>query len=104
MGEARAAVACTTDGLQPTCAIWRLDAAEAVASALAEARHPPLRKVLTALGAVEVPFHASDFMNVNTPDEHTRAEARARDEAAQITRINSRTTTITTTRPRPREG
>lgn len=51
-------------------AAWRPDAAPALARALAGGDHPPVRRVLEALGAAPVDFpHDAAFANVNTPDD-----------------------------------
>jgi molybdopterin-guanine dinucleotide biosynthesis protein A len=72
--RAGAAVACTDQGSQPLCAVWRRESLEAIQAALAGGEHPSIRKVLGALNTVEVHFddpHAFD--NINTPQDYARA-------------------------------
>ncbi len=69
-----ARVAVSPRGLEPLCALWPLAALELIDDALAGGRHPPIRKVLGQLGAVEVRFpDAYAFANINTPDEYAAA-------------------------------
>ena len=67
------AVVRTAEGVQPLCALWPV-------SALAELEilkeHPPIRRVLQALGAVEVMFDdPTAFANLNTLQDFKAAEA-----------------------------
>ena len=67
LGEAPAAVARTSDGVQPLCALWRVSLAGPMAQALTQG-HPSVRRWLAEIGAVEVAFADADaFANVNTP-------------------------------------
>jgi molybdopterin-guanine dinucleotide biosynthesis protein A len=67
---AGAALAETSDGVQPLCAVWPVSALARVAEALARGAHPPTWKVLASLGAVRVPFEDSTaFANINTRED-----------------------------------
>jgi molybdopterin-guanine dinucleotide biosynthesis protein A len=104
-GGARAAVACTGEGLEPLCALWRvhnyqdtrglsgaetaeglgeaapLDPEILIAQAFATGRHPPMRDVLAKLAAVEVMFpDARAFANLNTQADYIAAVRSARAE------------------------
>jgi molybdopterin-guanine dinucleotide biosynthesis protein A len=71
------AVAEADDGLHPLCGAWRTSALPPLAAALAGGAHPPVRNVLTALGAAHVRFDdAAAFANINTPEDLARAEAK----------------------------
>jgi molybdopterin-guanine dinucleotide biosynthesis protein A len=71
------AVAEAADGLHPLCGAWRPQVLGAVTEALASGAHPPVRSLLTLLGAGHVRFDdAAAFANVNTPDDLAWAEAR----------------------------
>lgn len=62
-----AAMAETSDGHQPLCAVWPVSALPKVTEALAGGAHPPTWLLLEALGAVHVRFQDPDsFANVNT--------------------------------------
>ena len=65
------AVAETADGLQPLVAIWRVaPALHALEDLMANGAHPPVRALITATGAVSVPFEdSSHFMNLNGPQD-----------------------------------
>lgn len=74
--EHGAAMARTSQGLQPLCALWRTSALAPIADALKDARHPPIRSLLCDLGAAEVMFaDERRFMNVNAPEDHASALA-----------------------------
>ncbi len=65
-----AAMAETSEGHQPLCALWPVTALPDVAEALAAGAHPPTWEVLVRLGARQVFFeHAEEFANINTRDE-----------------------------------
>ncbi len=68
--QAGAAVARDADGLQPACAVWRVDRRAQVAAALAGAAEPSLHEVLAQLGAVEVLFEdPARFADADTPED-----------------------------------
>jgi molybdopterin-guanine dinucleotide biosynthesis protein A len=65
-----AAMAETSEGRQPLCAVWPVTALPVVAAALAGGAHPPTWRVLESIGALHVPFpDASAFANLNTRAE-----------------------------------
>jgi molybdopterin-guanine dinucleotide biosynthesis protein A len=71
-----AAVAETSDGRQPLCALWPVTALPVVREALAGGAHPPTWQVLERLGARKVLFeHPEAFANVNTRDDLAAVEA-----------------------------
>jgi molybdopterin-guanine dinucleotide biosynthesis protein A len=73
---ARLALAATSDGWQPLCALWRTDLATELAAALADGRHPSVHGFAEAVGACVVEFEdASAFLNINTPEDFARAQA-----------------------------
>ena len=62
-----AALAETSDGLQPLCAVWPVAALPLVRESLAGGAHPPTWRVLERAGAHKVLFERADaFANVNT--------------------------------------
>jgi molybdenum cofactor guanylyltransferase len=62
-----AAMAETTEGHQPLCAVWPVTALARVTEALQEGRHPPTWLVLERIGAVRVRFPSPEaFANINT--------------------------------------
>jgi molybdopterin-guanine dinucleotide biosynthesis protein A len=68
--EGGAAMAETSDGRQPLCALWPVTALPAVRAALADGAHPPTWQLLERLGARKVLFeHPEAFANVNTRDD-----------------------------------
>ena len=70
-----AAMAETSEGRQPLCALWPVTALPAVAEALSGGAHPPTWQVLVGLGARQVLFeHAEAFANINTREELAAAE------------------------------
>lgn len=72
LDEARggAAMAETSDGRQPLCALWPVTALPAVRDALAGGAHPPTWQMLERIGARKVRFDpAAAFANVNTRDD-----------------------------------
>jgi molybdenum cofactor guanylyltransferase len=72
---AGAAVVRTAEGLHPLCTLWRVDRLVEVEAQLAKG-HPPIRRVLADLGAVDVAFDdAAAFDNVNTPEDRARLAA-----------------------------
>ena len=65
-----AAMAETSDGRQPLCALWPVSALPAVREALVGGAHPPTWQVLERIGARKVFFERPEaFANVNTPDD-----------------------------------
>jgi molybdenum cofactor guanylyltransferase len=64
---AGAAMAETSDGRQPLCALWPVSALSALSQALAGGAHPPTWRVLESIGAQRVHFeYAAAFANLNT--------------------------------------
>jgi molybdenum cofactor guanylyltransferase len=62
-----AAMAQTSDGRQPLCAVWPVSALPQVKQALANGAHPPTWQLLESLQAAQVRFaDAADFANINT--------------------------------------
>jgi len=73
-----AAMAETSDGRQPLCAVWPVTALPAVRDSLADGAHPPTWQMLERLGAQKVLFDRADaFANINTRED-LAAVARAR--------------------------
>ena len=72
-----AAMAETSDGRQPLCALWPVAALPVVREALAGGAHPPTWQLLERLGAEKVFFERPEaFANVNTRDDLAAVEAR----------------------------
>jgi molybdopterin-guanine dinucleotide biosynthesis protein A len=72
-----AAMAETSDGLEPLCALWPVSALSIVREALAGGTHPPTWQVLERVGARKVFFDSREaFANVNTRDDLAALEAR----------------------------
>ena len=72
-----AAMAETTDGRQPLCALWPVSALPAVCEALVGGAHPPTWQVLERIGARKVTFaDAAAFANVNTREDLAAVAAR----------------------------
>jgi molybdopterin-guanine dinucleotide biosynthesis protein A len=65
-----AAMAETSEGYQPQCAVWPVSALPELTDALANGAHPPTWRMLESIGAVRVHFSSPEaFTNVNTrPD------------------------------------
>ena len=62
-----AAMAVTSEGRQPLCAVWPTSALAKVTEALAAGAHPPTWSVLESIGAVHVRFEdPGAFVNLNT--------------------------------------
>lgn len=79
--EGGAAMAETSDGLEPLCALWPVSALPIVRDALAGGSHPPTWRVLERAGARKVFFESREaFANVNTRDDLAALEA-ARQQA-----------------------
>lgn len=71
-----AAMAETSDGRQPLCAVWPVTALPTVREALAGGAHPPTWRVLEQVGARKVLFEPPEaFTNVNTRDDLATLEA-----------------------------
>lgn len=71
-----AAMAMTSEGRQPLCAIWPVRALPLVTAALADGAHPATWRMLEQAGAVAVHFeHPQDFANLNTREDLARLEA-----------------------------
>jgi molybdopterin-guanine dinucleotide biosynthesis protein A len=69
-GVVGAAMAVTSEGRQPLCALWPVTALPVVREALADGAHPPTWQLLERLGARKVLFeHPGAFANVNTRDD-----------------------------------
>ncbi|HEX3993439.1 MAG TPA: molybdenum cofactor guanylyltransferase, partial [Acetobacteraceae bacterium] len=65
-----AAMAETSEGHQPQCAVWPVSALPKLTDALANGAHPPTWLMLENVGAVRVRFPAADaFANVNTRED-----------------------------------
>jgi len=72
-----AAMAETSDGRQPLCALWPVTALPVVSEALAGGAHPPTWQLLERVGARKVLFeHTEAFANINTRDDLAAIEAR----------------------------
>jgi molybdopterin-guanine dinucleotide biosynthesis protein A len=62
-----AAMAETSEGHQPQCAVWPVSALPKLTAALANGAHPPTWLMLESIGAVRVRFSTPDaFANINT--------------------------------------
>lgn len=71
-----AAMAETSDGRQPLCALWPVSALPIVRDALADGAHPPTWQVLERVGARKVFFESRQaFANVNTREDLAALEA-----------------------------
>ena len=65
-----AAMAVTSEGRQPLCAVWPVSALEFLAKALTGGAHPPTWRTLETLGAAQVLFDPPEaFANVNTRED-----------------------------------
>jgi molybdopterin-guanine dinucleotide biosynthesis protein A len=72
-----AAMAETSDGRQPLCAVWPVSALPAVEAALAGGAHPATWRLLESVGARPVQFaQAEAFANLNTREELAAIAAR----------------------------
>jgi molybdopterin-guanine dinucleotide biosynthesis protein A len=62
-----AAMAETSEGVQPLCAVWPVSALASVVAALADGAHPATWRLLESIGAKRVRFDSTAaFANVNT--------------------------------------
>ena len=74
-----AAMAETSEGRQPLCALWPVTALPAVRAALADGTHPPTWQMLERVGARKVMFERpEEFANINTRDDLAAVAARRR--------------------------
>ncbi len=72
-----AAMAVTTEGRQPLCAVWPVTALGFLTEALKDGAHPPTWRTLEGLGAAQVMFDLPGaFANVNTPEDLQAAARR----------------------------
>jgi molybdopterin-guanine dinucleotide biosynthesis protein A len=83
-----AAMAETSDGRQPLCAVWPVSALSTVVAALAGGAHPPTWRVLESVSAQNVHFEPAEaFANLNTrADLAAVAERVARGEVQLASR------------------
>ena len=73
---AGAAMAETSEGRQPLCAIWPVGTLPALTQALTGGAHPPTWRMLEQAGAVKVRFdEVGAFANLNTREDLARLEA-----------------------------
>ena len=65
-----AAMAETSEGHQPQCAVWPVSALPKLTAALAAGAHPPTWRMLENIGAVRVRFPTPEaFANINTRED-----------------------------------
>ena len=77
--EGGAAMAETSGGRQPLCALWPVAALPAVRDALVDGAHPPTWQMLERIGARKVFFDRPEaFANVNTREDLAAVQAQAR--------------------------
>ncbi len=78
-----AALAETSDGPQPLCAVWPVSALAALTDALAGGAHPATWRMLESIGAQRVRFNAPEaFANLNTREDLEAIAARLAREGA----------------------
>ncbi len=78
-----AAMAETSDGPQPLCAVWPVGALAALTEALAGGAHPATWRMLDSLGARRVRFDPPEaFANLNTREDLEEIAARLEREGA----------------------
>lgn len=76
-GGGGAAMAVTSEGRQPLCAVWPVAALDTVLAALNDGAHPATWRVLQDVGAVAVRFDPPEaFANVNTREDLAALAAR----------------------------
>ncbi|MGH8226428.1 MAG: molybdenum cofactor guanylyltransferase [Steroidobacteraceae bacterium] len=81
-----AALAETSEGRQPLCAVWPVSALAQVTEALAGGAHPATWRMLESLGAKSVRFDPPEaFININTRADLAAAAARLERAAAMLT-------------------
>ena len=68
-GNAGAIAAHDHKGPHALCSVWRVTGLPVVEAALAGGAHPPVRRVLEALGGLWLPIEAKFLINANTPDD-----------------------------------
>ncbi len=67
---AGAAMAVTSEGRQPLCAVWPISALDDLTEALKDGAHPPTWRMLENLGAAQVRFDPPEaFANINTRED-----------------------------------
>ena len=77
-GDGRPAMARTSDGLHPLCALWPVGVLANLEAALSSGEHPSIKSILKQLNAVEISFEdAAAFDNLNTPADYQSAVQRA---------------------------
>ena len=77
--EGGAAMAETSGGRQPLCALWPVAALPAVRDALVDGAHPPTWQMLERIGARKVFFDGPEaFANINTREDLAAVQAQAR--------------------------
>jgi len=77
--EGGAAMAETSDGRQPLCALWPVAALPSVRDALADGAHPPTWQLLERIGARKVFFERPEaFANINTCEDLAAVQAQRR--------------------------
>ncbi len=93
LGEAEAAAPRRegNPGFEPLCAVYRVTCLPAARSLLDEGRREA-RSLFEAAGGVTVPPDESTGLNVNTPDDLARAEARLTDSEARLADAGARLT------------
>lgn len=75
-----AALVETSEGRQPLCAVWPVDALPEVAAALAGGAHPATWRMLEQIGARKVRVDPPEaFANLNTPEDLQRFQAQFAD-------------------------
>jgi molybdenum cofactor guanylyltransferase len=71
-----AALAETSQGRQPMCAVWPVSALPALTASLADGAHPPTWRILEEVGAVKLRFEPPEsFANLNTREDLARFES-----------------------------
>lgn len=72
-----AAMAESSEGRQPLCAIWPVSALPKLTAALADGAHPPTWRMLEEIGATKVRVEPPEsFANLNTREDLQRLEQR----------------------------
>jgi molybdenum cofactor guanylyltransferase len=84
--DTQKSVACVRSdlGLEPLVAAWQVDDMLGVLTGeLSQGIHPPVNRLLRALGATEVKLSVQEVMNINTPDALQQAEILLANQARQ---------------------